>query len=103
MERVVSATEARTRLGELMRRVAENQETVVIERGGQPYVAVISLEEYERLQRGTERNTWQEALRRLLQVGAEIRAAREEASLPPPDEVIREMREERDAQLAGLR
>ena len=41
MERVVSATEARIRFGELMRRVAENRETVVAVRDNLLWVRLV--------------------------------------------------------------
>ncbi len=45
----MSATEARVHFGELMRRVVEGQEPVIVERGGKPKVVVLSVAEYERL------------------------------------------------------
>jgi len=104
MKRVVSATEARIRFGELMRRVVENQEPVIVERGGKPYVVVISVEEYNKLRAAQSKKAWRETLEEVLHLGAEIKARRKGQSLtPPPEEVIRELREERDAQLTGLR
>jgi prevent-host-death family protein len=47
--RTISATEARTHLGELMRRVVEHGETVIVEHRGKPAMAVVSVAEYERL------------------------------------------------------
>jgi len=100
MERVVSATEARIRFGELMRRVVEEQEPVVVERGGKPHVVVISIAEYERLRADQQRKNWKELAQ---QAREQIRAELGERRLTPPEEVIRQMREERDAQLTGLR
>jgi prevent-host-death family protein len=51
MQRVVSATEARTRLGELMRRAVEGHETIIVERRGKPRVVILSVEEYQRLRK----------------------------------------------------
>ncbi|MDP9368815.1 MAG: type II toxin-antitoxin system Phd/YefM family antitoxin [Chloroflexota bacterium] len=99
MTRTVSATEVRVHFGELMRRVVEGQEPVVVERGGKPQVVVVSVEEYERL-RGEriEREDWWERARR-----SRERVARELNGRPFPDitELIHEMREERDAQILG--
>lgn len=103
MERTVSATEARIRFGELMRWVVESQEPVVVERGGKPYVVVLSVAEYERLKTAEERQGWREALAQADRVRARIAARREGQPLPPAEEVIRQMREERDEQLLGLR
>jgi prevent-host-death family protein len=46
----MSATEARVHFGEVLRRVTEDQEVVIVERGGRPKAAVISIQELERLQ-----------------------------------------------------
>lgn len=105
MERVISATEAHLQFGELMRQVVETQTPVVVVRDGQPLVVVLSVEEYERLQSGQPgRRPWEELLE---QAHSQIRADLEGRHLPPSEEIIREMREERDAQideqLTGLR
>ena len=49
MPRVMSATQARMHFGDVMRRVVENGEAVIVERAGKPQVAVISLADFERL------------------------------------------------------
>ena len=103
MQRVVSATQARIRFGEIMRQVVERREPVVVERGGKPYVVVLSVEEYERLRAAEAQTSWQETLNEVLQLNARIRARRGGRPLTPPEEIIREMREERDAELAGVR
>jgi len=43
MARRVSATEARIRFGELMRRAVEDKEAIIVERGGKLYVVVVSV------------------------------------------------------------
>jgi prevent-host-death family protein len=95
MRRVVSATEARVHFGELMRRVVEDDETVVVQRGGQPQVVVLSIAEYRRLDADKNDRWW----RQLEELHAKIRAAGGGRLVPPTEDVIREMREERDAQL----
>ncbi len=99
----ISATEARTRFDALMRRVVEEEEHAIVERGGKPYVVLLSYEEYERLRRSQAHPTWQETLDRLLRLGARIKARRGGRPLTPPEAIIREVREERDAQLSDLR
>ena len=103
MKRVVSATEARIHFGELMRRAVEDQEPIIVERGGKPHVVLLSVDEYERLQAGQQREDWRAALERAIGVGARIAARRGGQPLTAPEEVIRQAREERDAQLTGLR
>ncbi len=99
MERVISATEARIRLGEWMRRAAEQGDVIIVARSGQPYVVMLSYEAYRRLQGGEARPAWEETLERILALRAQIRKELGDRRLPPPEEVIRQMREERDAQL----
>jgi prevent-host-death family protein len=101
MERTMSATDARIRFGELMRWVVESKQPVIVERGGRPHVVVISVDEYERLVAGRqEGTTWHDLVRQARdQIGAELG----DRELPPPEEVIQQMREERDAQLLAMR
>lgn len=102
MKRVVSATEARIRFGELIRRVVEEREPVLVERGGKPYVVLLSVEEYERLKAIQSKETWQEIVEQVLRLGSRIRSRRKGKPLTPPEKVIHELREERNAQLSGL-
>ena len=97
MTRVIGATEARVHFGELLRRVTENDETVVVERGGKPRVAGRSLDEYERLRGAKEPEAdWWELAERSRQ---RIHAYRGGRPLPDIEQMIRDMRDERDAQL----
>jgi prevent-host-death family protein len=101
MGRVITATEARIHFGELMREVVENQQPVIVERGGKPQVVVLSINEYENLLAGqAQREDWRTLL---AQAHERIRADLGDRKLPPPEDIIREMREERDAQLMDLR
>jgi prevent-host-death family protein len=47
--RVVSASRAKNNFGEVIRRVYENEETQIIERGGLPVAAIVSMSDLERL------------------------------------------------------
>ena len=49
MKKTVSATEARVHFGELLRAVAEEGATYVVERSGKPQAVVISAAEYDQL------------------------------------------------------
>jgi prevent-host-death family protein len=101
MERVVSATAARVHLGEWMRRVVEDNERIIIERGGESHVVLLSMADYERLVQGQQRpEGWKELVD---QARAQVRADLGNRQLPPADEVLRQIREERDAQLMALR
>ena len=101
MKRTVSATEARIHFGELMRRVVESQEPIVVERGGKPHVVVLSVDQYEDLLAGQRpQEDWRELVH---QAREQIRAELGGSELTPPEEVLRQMREERDAQLLAVR
>jgi prevent-host-death family protein len=102
MERVVSATEARVHFGELLRLVSEQGQTIIVERDGRPQAAVISIADYEKV-RGPLRMTRREALERLTQLSERIAVRRRGQPLTPAEDVIREAREERDAQFDAVR
>ena len=100
MSRVVSATEARIRFGELMRQAVENHETIIVERGGRSHVVVISVEEYERLVKQQQRGDWKELVHG---ARARIHAELGDRTLPRPEEILEQVREDRDEQLLDLR
>ncbi len=97
MKRVISATEARVHFGEVMRWVVEAGTPVVVERGGKPRVVVLSVAEYERLTAG--RRAMGDWLERVDAVREMIRRDLGGRDIPDPSDIIRQMREERDAQL----
>ena len=101
MQRTMSATEARIHFGELMRHVVEQQEPVIVEHSGKPHVVVISLDKYKQLLAAYEkREDWRELVH---QAREQVRADLGGRDLTPPEDVLREMRKERDEQLAALR
>jgi prevent-host-death family protein len=100
MGRVVSATEARIRFGELMRQAVENHETIIVERGGRSHVVVMSVEEYERLLKRQQQGAWRELV---LGARAQIQAELGDRTLPRPEEILDQIREGRDEQLLGMR
>jgi hypothetical protein len=97
--RRVTATEARVHLGDLLRRVARDGESVLVERAGEPQAVLVSLAEYERLKRGDGDDPRRVAFRRALEVGDEIRRSSLGMAMPDAADVIDEARTER---LAGL-
>jgi prevent-host-death family protein len=99
MARVVSATEARIHLGELMREAVESREPITIERGGFPHVVLLAVGEYERLLQEQQEEDWLELVAKARE---QIQADLAGRPLPPPDEILRQLREERDEQLLGL-
>lgn len=101
MQRTMSAIEARIHFGELMRRVVEQQEPVIVEHSGKPHVVVLSVDKYQQLLAAQEeREDWRELVR---QAREQVRADLGGRELTPPEDVLREMREERDEQLVALR
>ena len=99
MERTVSATEARIRFGEWMRRAVEQGEAIVVQKGGQPYAVILSFEAYQRLQQGSH-SEWQDTLLRMRRLRQRLyQVLGDQPLTPPPEEVIRQMREERDERL----
>jgi prevent-host-death family protein len=101
MERTISATEARTHFGAVMREACEKEYTVIVERDGEPQVVVISVAQYRRLcQPGPDQAG--DPVEELIRLGEEIRASRQGAPLPDFAEVLHEEREERDEHLASL-
>lgn len=102
MARRVTATEARIHFGELLREVAADGESFVVERAGRPAAAIVPLKDYERL-RANETEPWQESLARATRLVARIRERRGDRPFPPPEEMIAESRRERDDDLTGLR
>jgi prevent-host-death family protein len=99
MKRVLSATEARVHFGELLRQVVESREPVIVERDGKPQVVVLPVAEYERLKACESGADWRQTMEKALDLADRIRASRGGRPLPSPEDVIREMREERDEQL----
>lgn len=100
MENTISATRARTHFGEVMRRVTEKKQTVIVERGGKPQVVILSVEAYRRLKHGQTAAEWQTLV---AAAHRQIRAELGSRPLPPAEEILAETRQERDEQLSGLR
>jgi prevent-host-death family protein len=99
VETIISATEARIHFGEVMRQVSESGRPIIVERSGKSYVVVLSVEEYERLQKGQQQDDWHELVR---QARAQIQADLQGRDLPPSEDILHQVREERDEQLLAL-
>jgi prevent-host-death family protein len=82
MPRRVSAREARARFAELTDRVRYTGDSVIIEKQGQPFVAVVSLEDFARLERLRRDERAAEFSRRA------ARAAREGTGPEPTEQEI---------------
>lgn len=101
MRDTISATEARIHFGQLIREVVDNERRVVVERAGKPLVVVLSVADYERLTAGRRApSNW---LKEADEIRDLIRTDLKDNDLPPAEDIIRAMREERDAHLLDLR
>lgn len=94
MKYTVSATDARIRFGEIMRRAQKGP--VIVERSGKPEVVVISKQEYDQLVGHSPPKDWRKMLDELHK---RLRVELAGRTLPEPEEIIRQGREERDEQL----
>jgi prevent-host-death family protein len=103
MERRLSATEARVHFGELLRRIAESGETVIVERGGTAAAAIVPIVAYERWKAAASPQSWRDALERARQVRSAMAPKFAAQKVPTLDEIIHAARQERDAQLTGRR
>ncbi len=103
MEKTISATEARVHFGQWLRRVAEQDVTLVVERGGKPEAVVLSMEAYARLLSTRQAEEAGDALSRARALRERIRARRKGAPLPAPEDVIAEMRRGRGDELDPMR
>ena len=103
MERSISATEARVHFGQWLRQVKEKDLTLIVEKGGRPEAVLLSLHAYKRLCAAGTADLGAEALDRARASRERIRARRKGAPLPPPEDVIARMREERDGEIPDLR
>ena len=50
MPATITATEAKNRFGEVIRRVCKDGETLIVERGGLPVMAIVPMQEYRAAQ-----------------------------------------------------
>ena len=91
MKRTVSATEARIHFGELMRQATETHEPIIVERDGKSHIVILSIAAYERLLKGHRPENWRELVKR---THAQVRAELDGRALPPPEDVLRQAREE---------
>ncbi len=94
MNRTVTATEAKARLGELMRRAVDYGDNIIVESRGKPQVALVPYDEYEELLKLKERARREAALAQLRELAREVQAQNrdlsEEEAANIADELTRE-------------
>lgn len=95
----ISITEAKGRLGELVKRAAYGKEHFILEFRNKPQAAIISIEEYLRVERErAEAGRLSDEMRAFRE-----QIARETGRVFDTAAALREIREERDEQITGLR
>lgn len=100
--RRISITEAKQKLGELVKRAAYGGERTVLEFRDKPQAAIVSYEDLRTLEdQRPSIGDGLAVLRRLDEIRGRIR--KRVGTLPDSSEEIARMREERDAELQGLR
>ena len=96
----VTATDARVHFGELLQRVIQNDEAILVERSGKPVAVILPVEQYERMRLKQPGPDWRDLLK---EAHDHIRTVLGDQVLIPADEIVRAGREERDAEQLGLR
>jgi prevent-host-death family protein len=102
MTRTISATEARVHFGEVIRRATEEEELVVVTRGGKPGVVILSEALFERLRAGQAAPGARRALERANEIRTRIATKLGGRRVPDGAELVRADREARDAHLVGV-
>jgi prevent-host-death family protein len=92
MTKRVSARDARSRFAELTDRVRYTGEPVIVEKQGQPFVALISLEDLDALERLRARERQEEFSRRAALAAREI-----EGLEPSEEEIVEAVKRTREA------
>lgn len=98
MAKIISATQARVRFGEVMRDA--QRDPVIVERDGVPLVVVLSKKTFDNLTQANSRPRWRELV---ATAHALIREDLGSQRLPPPEDVLHNIREEHDGKMSGLR
>lgn len=93
MEKTVNATEARIRFGEIMREAQKSPITVI--RDGNPEVVIISKKAYDRLVSGIQTRGWRELV---ADTRERISIDLANRTMPLPEDLLFELREDRDEQ-----
>jgi prevent-host-death family protein len=101
MNRTVTATEAKARLGELMRRAVDTGDAVIVESRGRPQVVLIPYAEYQELQRLKESARREAALAQLRELAREVQAQNRGLSEAEAERVADELTREAIDSLAA--
>jgi len=103
----VSATEVKNSWGRVVRRVLQRRTPALVESKGVPTVVILPADDYQRLITEQDTHTRKQQQLTLLdeieRFAKEVAARYPDRSSPDSVEIIRQMREERDDELLGLR
>jgi prevent-host-death family protein len=103
----VSATEVKNSWGRVVKQVLQRHEPVLVESKGKPTVVILPADDYERLVAVQELESRKRQQLLLLdeaeRFAQAVMARHLQNSTPDSVEIIREMREEQDDRLMGLR
>lgn len=80
MPRTVSASEAKTRFGEMATWIQENRDDIIVESRGKPNVVIVSFEEYQKILDLRERARREELLSELESLRSEVSARNQDLS-----------------------
>ena len=103
----VSATEVKNSWGRVVRHVLQRREPALVESKGKATVVILPADDYERLVAGRDAEIRKQ--QQLMLLDQAERSAKEVAAhypdqiLPASVKIVREIREERDDELMGLR
>ena len=101
MKRVVTATEAKNRLGSLMSEVLESNDSIIIELRGRPKIALVKIERLTELEEIETRQRHERAIASFDALTEKIAARKnglsEEEAMALAVEVVREIRAEKVA------
>lgn len=91
MTKTVSATEAKAKLSELIKWAVKNQGSVIVEKRGNPEVAIIPFAAYEEIQLLKERVKRQEALSRLEVLASQVQSRNPDLTTQEADKLADEI------------
>jgi len=80
MPKTVSASDAKTRFGEMIAWAGENQDDVIIESRGRPKAVIISFKEYQNVLEQRERARREEILNQLEQLRSKVSSCNQDLS-----------------------
>lgn len=103
MKHSLSATEARVHFGEVLERVAQADEPVIVTRGARPVAVIVSFEAYQHLAAQAGRNAAYRALDEACRVRERTAIEMGPSARPAIEGALDAVRQERDDELAGLR